>query len=301
MIGSLRKNQVRVLTTEEDRISAEEPEYDPIGIGVEGLLKSELYGLRSTLAPEVLQKLDRHYLLLGKSKRTDMEQAELMRLANELNDLGISRTHPNPYFELFANAMARRRTPSPEDALSKEEIDAQAELADEILAEVTGGRTGRRERRDRMRHIPLRTEKPNPQWIAKANALLEELKTAPNAAARNKIIDDNNKVWGELKDWLLDLSHQKCWFSEAKDCFSHWDVEHYRPKKSAKDKDGTEHGGYWWLAFDWQNFRICGNAGNRKKGTFFPLRQGCVRVAPFGDIALKTLYCSIPLTKTTRR
>jgi len=136
MIGSLHKNQVRVLTQTDEGISAAEPEYNPIGIGVEGLLKSELYGLRSTLAPEVLQKLDRHYALLGKQDKTDAEQTELMRLAAELNDLGISRTHPNPYFESFANAMARRRSPEPQTALSKEEIDAQAELADEVLKEV---------------------------------------------------------------------------------------------------------------------------------------------------------------------
>jgi len=136
MIGSLHKNQVRVLAQEENRITAVEPEYDPIGIGVEGLLKSELYGLRSTLAPEVLQKLDRHYALLGKKDKTNAEQTELMRLAAELNDLGVSRTHPNPYFEAFANAMARRRSPEPQTALSKEEIDSQAELADEVLKEV---------------------------------------------------------------------------------------------------------------------------------------------------------------------
>ena len=136
MIGSLHKNQVRVLTQEEHRIAVSEPEYDPIGIGVEGLLKSELYGLRSSLAPEILRKLDRHYLLIGKKDRTNDEQMELMRLANELNDLSISRTHPNPYFELFANAMARRRTPASEVALSKEEIDAQAKLADEVIEEV---------------------------------------------------------------------------------------------------------------------------------------------------------------------
>lgn len=135
-----------------------------------------------------------------------------------------------------------------------------------------------------MRHIPLRTQRPNPKWMVTANALLAELNAAPGAAARNTIIDRNDKVWGELKAWLLELSHEKCWFSEAKDCFSHWDVEHYRPKKSAKDKDGTEHDGYWWLAFDWQNFRICGNAGNRKKGTFFPLRHGCTRAEPLGDL-----------------
>ena len=79
----------------------------------------------------------------------------------------------------------------------------------------------------------------------------------------------------ELKPWLLALSNGKCWFSEARDSFSHWDIEHYRPKKTAKNLDGTERGdGYWWLAFDWHNFRICGNVGNRKKGGFFPLRNG---------------------------
>jgi hypothetical protein len=78
MIGSLHKNQVRILAQEDNRIVSSEPEYDPIGIGVEGLLKSELYGLRSTLAPEVLAKLDRHYELLGKEEKTDAEQAELI-------------------------------------------------------------------------------------------------------------------------------------------------------------------------------------------------------------------------------
>ncbi len=76
MIGSLHKNQVRVLAQTDDGIVANEPDYDPIGIGVEGLLKSELYGLRSTLAPDVLQKLDRHYALLGTRRpRTDSSGA----------------------------------------------------------------------------------------------------------------------------------------------------------------------------------------------------------------------------------
>jgi hypothetical protein len=130
-----------------------------------------------------------------------------------------------------------------------------------------------------MRYIPLKDHLPDQLWIDKANKLLNQLKEAPDAEARNQIIDNNSSVWGELKGWLLSLSYQKCWFSEAKDCFSHWDVEHFRPKKSAKDADGTEHDGYWWLAFDWENFRICGNVGNRKKGTYFPLHAECTRAS----------------------
>jgi energy-coupling factor transporter ATP-binding protein EcfA2 len=135
MIGTLHKNQVRILRQEDHATVAAEPEYDPIGIGVEGLLKSELYGLRSTLAPEILKKLDRHYLLLGQSDKNAEEELELIKLANDLNELGVARTHPNPYFEHFANAMARN-TPTPETELTKEEIDGQARLADTVLAEI---------------------------------------------------------------------------------------------------------------------------------------------------------------------
>jgi hypothetical protein len=136
MIGTLRKNQVRVLARTADGISSAGPEYDPIGIGVEGLLKSELYGLRSTLAPEILQKLDRHYSLLGTNEKTDAEQVELMRLAIELNELGVSRTHPNPYFDAFASAMAKRRSAENQPTLSKAEINEQAKLSAEVLKEV---------------------------------------------------------------------------------------------------------------------------------------------------------------------
>jgi predicted ATPase len=136
MIGSTRKDQVRLLTATETGIAATAPDFDPIGIGVEGLLKTELYGLPSTLAPEVLDKLDRHYDLLGKDDRSEAEQSELMQLAAELNGLGVSRSHPNPYFESFANAIARRRPPERQAPLSKEDIEAQAKLADTVIAEL---------------------------------------------------------------------------------------------------------------------------------------------------------------------
>lgn len=135
-----------------------------------------------------------------------------------------------------------------------------------------------------MRQITLNDPPPEPEWLEKAQAILQQLDDAPDKATRDQIIDRNKGFWGELKSWLLELSHNKCWFSEAKDCFSHWEVEHFRPKKSAKDLDGTTHDGYWWLSFDWTNFRICGNAGNRSKGTFFPLEEGCPRCTRQGDL-----------------
>jgi hypothetical protein len=125
-----------------------------------------------------------------------------------------------------------------------------------------------------MRYIPLLETTPSQEWLDKAAAAAQEIENEAqkgNVKARNELIEKKDVIWKELRDWLLDLSNQKCWFSEAKDCFQDWDVEHYRPKKSAKNLDRSKRDGYWWLSLDWRNFRICGRVGNTKKGTFFPV------------------------------
>jgi len=114
-------------------------------------------------------------------------------------------------------------------------------------------------------------------WRTKSQKLVVELAALEQVGKRderNKLIDDNSAHWGKLKGWLLALSSGKCWFTEALDIASHLDVEHFRPKKSARNVKGSERDGYWWLAFDYTNFRIAGTVPNRKKGTWFPLRYG---------------------------
>ena len=114
-------------------------------------------------------------------------------------------------------------------------------------------------------------------WKATSAQLVLEMAThqaSGDKKLRNKVIDDHAAHWGELKPWLSALSDGKCWFSETRDLYSHYDVEHFRPKKSAKALDGADRDGYWWLAFSYLNFRLCGNVGNRKKGGWFPLQAG---------------------------
>lgn len=114
-------------------------------------------------------------------------------------------------------------------------------------------------------------------WQVESSRLVTELaklNAAGEIEERNKLIDKHSAHWGKLKPWLLALSGGKCWFSEVRELYSHYDVEHFRPKKEAKAIDGSERDGYWWLAFDYMNFRACGNVGNRKKGGWFPLKDG---------------------------
>lgn len=109
-------------------------------------------------------------------------------------------------------------------------------------------------------------------WLAKAQRLLRDLEAAADKAARDDIIDQNKEFWGKLRGWLLNLSYQKCWFSEARAVYSVLEVEHFRPKKRCKrQKRAAYADGYWWLAFEWTNYRLCGKVGNAKKGDMFPL------------------------------
>jgi len=126
-----------------------------------------------------------------------------------------------------------------------------------------------------VRYIPIfeTDEKPDEAWLSKARELTEALENEPDPEERKKLIEKNKDHWGRLKEWLLRFSKGKCWYSEAKDCVQYWEVEHFRPKNAAKGEDGNEtHGGYYWLAFDWRNYRIAGQVINRKKGAYFPLK-----------------------------
>ena len=114
-------------------------------------------------------------------------------------------------------------------------------------------------------------------WLAESARLVQELAALDAAGKRDErsaLIDANSGHWSELKPWLEALSSKKCWFSEVRELFSHYDVEHFRPKKEAKTEGQQARDGYWWLAFDYMNFRLCGNVGNRKKGGWFPLNDG---------------------------
>ena len=88
-------------------------------------------------------------------------------------------------------------------------------------------------------------------WLAKSAQLvaaLAALDAEDERNERNALIDANSAHWGVLKEWLLALSAGKCWFSEVRELYSHYDVEHFRPKKEAKALDASLRDGYWWLA-----------------------------------------------------
>jgi predicted ATPase len=136
MVGSLRKEQVHILRREGNETIVEVPEVDPQGMGVTGLLKSELFGLSSTLDTETTRRLSRRNELFVESHRTADEDAELSRLSAELADLGFSTADfRDPDYALFVRKMAEhRRFRMP--VLTPQERSEQSAIADQIIDEI---------------------------------------------------------------------------------------------------------------------------------------------------------------------
>jgi hypothetical protein len=132
----LKREQVHILRRQGERTVVEMPDEHPQGMGVTGLLKSELFGLSSTLDIETERRLFRRNELFVKQPRTAEEDAELTRLSAELADLGFSTADfRDPDYALFVRRMAQHRK-FRKSTLTPEEQVEQNRIADEIINEI---------------------------------------------------------------------------------------------------------------------------------------------------------------------
>ncbi len=148
MIGNLRKEQVRILRNDADKTDIITPHEHPQGMGVAGLLKSEMFGLPSTLDRDTLGKLEQRNTLLAKKHRGDLENAEsaeLQTLQAYLEDLGFAHESRDPLYQLFIEKMYAIKSAPLDEVLSAEELAKQEKLAERIVAELI-----KREKTDEM-------------------------------------------------------------------------------------------------------------------------------------------------------
>ncbi|EOB3109381.1 AAA family ATPase [Yersinia enterocolitica] len=136
MVGSLKREQVYIMRRDGNRTLVDTPDEHPQGMGVTGLLKSDLFGLSSTLDIETERRLFRRNELFVLSPRSLEEDEELSRLSAELADLGFSTADfRDPDYAMFVRKMAQhRRFRKPE--LTPEEQAEQDAIADSIIDEI---------------------------------------------------------------------------------------------------------------------------------------------------------------------
>ena len=143
MVGSLKREQVHILRRQGQSTAIDMPDVHPQGMGVTGLLKSELFGLTSTLDIETERRLFRRNELFVKTPRTAEEDAELTRLSAELADLGFSMADfRDPDYALFVRRMAEHRK-FRNPTLTPEEHAEQDRIADGIIDEILREEAGK--------------------------------------------------------------------------------------------------------------------------------------------------------------
>lgn len=139
MLGSLKREQVHILGREGNNTVVRRPHEHPQGMGVAGLLKSELFGLPSTLDQQTLDDLQRRNELLAKKANvglTGTEDEELERLRRYLEELGFSREYRDPMYQLFVQKMYEAKSQPINKFLTPQELDEQEALAARIVKEL---------------------------------------------------------------------------------------------------------------------------------------------------------------------
>lgn len=75
-------------------------------------------------------------------------------------------------------------------------------------------------------------------------------------------------------------------------------IDHFRPKNSVGEEDCEDHPGYWWLAFDWKNFRYsCTYCNSRRRDAETDTTGGKADRFPLRDEVKRCRTPDDPLSK----
>ena len=137
-----------------------------------------------------------------------------------------------------------------------------------------------------MRYVDLSLIDPNDpdvkDWVKRA---YRRKRTLTGKATHKERVDylKRANIWREFKPVLEKYYGKKCWYSECDLTGSFGDVDHFRPKSKSTNMDGTVilEEGYWWLAYDYTNYRLSCEVCNRSyekggKNDRFPLKDGTI-------------------------
>lgn len=139
VIGGLTKEEIRIFQSvkkindkgeEYQKVEAFQPDFDPQGLGVAGILTSEFFNLPSSLDFKTEVKIIRQYELLSKErhgKLTELEENELFELNQYLNEIGFNQTSIDPLYDKFIDELLNipefvYRPKTEEDKIKQDEI-----------------------------------------------------------------------------------------------------------------------------------------------------------------------------------
>lgn len=144
VFSGLRRSEVQVFVRDKaGRVSADAPAQDPRGMGIEAILSSDLFRLRSGgLDLPTQRDLDaQRRLSMKEEPLSEAERTELQAITARLDSLGFWRSSQDKLFELFLQKWTERARPEWRDLVevSPEQLDERNQLAADIIAELGDG------------------------------------------------------------------------------------------------------------------------------------------------------------------
>ena len=139
VFAGLRKEEVRILKRGiQGSALAAEPMSDPRGMGVAGILTSDLFGLRTTLDAPTQFELDRQRELSTRADLKKEEEEELSSVTERLAALGFWTTSRDPLYALFVKKWTKllRDVPTHRVSLTREQLLEREQIAEEIAVEI---------------------------------------------------------------------------------------------------------------------------------------------------------------------
>jgi predicted ATPase len=140
VISSLKREEVRIMQRDhEGRIYVEQPRENPRGMGIAGILTSELFGLRSALDLPTQELLDEQRVLAAKEHLTPQERQRLGTLTSTLDRLGFTTEFDDPDYTAFLKKLIKRKEDEAmrgQVTLTPEQQEERARMIDEIIQEL---------------------------------------------------------------------------------------------------------------------------------------------------------------------
>ncbi|MFK2821525.1 AAA family ATPase [Arcobacter sp. YIC-80] len=111
VIGNLTKEEVRIFKNINGIIETVEPDIDPRGLGVAGILTSELFGLSTTLDPYTMSLInEKMEITIIDRKLTEKERERLKDINNELESFGLNYDKRFPDIEECLKEKFKKRS-----------------------------------------------------------------------------------------------------------------------------------------------------------------------------------------------
>jgi len=141
VFSRLLRSEVRIFRRDDEgHVVVEEPVQDPRGMGVQAILASDLFRLRTGgLDMDTQRDLDsQRRLALKPGDLSKEEEAELRTVTERLRQLGFLNVNRDPLYELFLRKWAEREKPewTKNVELTPDQLKEREALAAEIATEI---------------------------------------------------------------------------------------------------------------------------------------------------------------------